>query len=414
MIRAQVSPPRCMLPPVTNSPAVASFNAKPSDRPSAIGPERPDGHAAAEVADDLARQTYCILGLPVDAVAMPEVLQRIETAAAGTAPLLFSTINVNYLAFCETDPAFRETILLSDLCVIDGMPVVLIARLMGLPVRRRIAGSDVFAILKSRPTDGNIKVFLLGGDAGVAEAAGRAINRHAGRMQCVGAVYPGFGSVDEMSRAEIIDQINASGANFLVLSLGAQKAHHWLLRNHQRVRAPIRAHLGAVINFEAGTVKRAPRRVAHLGLEWLWRIKEEPRLWRRYWRDGRVLLRLVLTRAVPLAVADRLRRLRRESSQELRVSRVESDAAVTLRLAGDATASYVAPAIAAFRAALDSKKQLLVDLSAIRRIDSRFFGLLLMLRKQLEGSGYRLVLTGISPQTARLFRRNGVGFLLSQ
>lgn len=404
-----------MLPPVTSSPAVACSSTASSDRPDAIRPLEPNANlgTAHQAADDLARQTYCVLGLPIDAVDVPEVLERIETAAAGTAPLLVSTVNVNYLAFCQTDPAFRDTVLLSDLCVIDGMPVVLIARLMGLPVRRRIAGSDLFATLRSRPS-ANLKVFLMGGDEGVAEAAARAINRRADRMRCVGAVYPGFGSVDEMSGAETIDQINASGANFLVLSLGAQKAHHWLLHNHERLRVPIRAHLGAVINFEAGTVKRAPRRVAQLGLEWLWRIKEEPRLWRRYWRDGRVLLRLVLTRAIPVAVAARLQQLRPASGQELNVARTESETAVTLSLAGDATAPSVGTATAAFRAALDSQKQLLVDLSATRRIDCRFFGLLLMLRKQLKGSGRRLVLTGISPQTARLFRRNGVAFLLSQ
>jgi len=350
--------------------------------------------------------------LPIDAVEMPDVLLRIEAAAAGTAPLLLSTVNVNYLAFSETDPAFKDSILRSDLCVIDGMPVVWIARLMGLPIRRRIAGSDLFATLKSRASARNIKLFLLGGDAGVADAAARAINHRTDSMQCVGSANPGFGSVEEMSRAEIIDQINASGANFLIIALGAQKGHHWLLRNHDRLRVPVRTHLGAVLNFEAGTVRRAPHRMAKLGLEWTWRIKEEPRLWRRYWRDGRVLLHLFLTRGLPVALDARLQRLRFAQSQELRVHKAEAGTAVTVSLTGDAIAPYADAAISEFRAAVRSQKQLLVDLSATRRIDSRFFGLLLMVRKQLEGSGRHLVLTGISPRIARLFRRNGVAFLL--
>jgi N-acetylglucosaminyldiphosphoundecaprenol N-acetyl-beta-D-mannosaminyltransferase len=398
---------------VTGSPAVACSRLESG---AAFGSEQLSPHRVAdqEAPDDLARPVYCIFGLPIDAVEMPEVLLRVEAAAAGTTPLLVSTVNVNYLAFTETDPAFKETILRSDLCVIDGMPVVWIARLMGLPIRRRIAGSDVFAALKSRPSARNLKLFLLGGNDGVAEAAARAINQRADRMQCVGSINPGFGSVEELSRPEIVDQINASGANFLIIALGAQKGHHWLLRNHNRLRAPIRTYLGAVMNFEAGTVKRAPHHMARLGLEWLWRIKEEPWLWRRYWCDGQLLLRLFLSRALPLALADRLQRLRfAESGRELRVGKAEADGAVTLRLAGDATAPFVETAISEFRAALDSQKRLLIDLSATRRIDSRFFGLLLMLRKQLESSGRRLVLTGISPRIARLFRRNGVAFLLS-
>jgi N-acetylglucosaminyldiphosphoundecaprenol N-acetyl-beta-D-mannosaminyltransferase len=395
--------------------AVARVRPESREEPDAGEPEL-SPHLVADwgAPDDLARQVYCVLGLPIDAVEMPEVLLRIEAAAAGTTPLLLSTVNVNYLAFSETDPTFKALVLRGDLCVIDGMPVVWIARLMGLPIRRRIAGSDVFAALKSRPSARNLKLFLLGGDEGVAEAAAQAVNQWTDRMQCVGSINPGFGSVDEMSRTEIIDQINASGANFLIIALGAQKGHHWLLRNHDRLRVPIRTHLGAVLNFEAGTVKRAPRRMAKLGLEWLWRIKEEPRLWRRYWFDGQVLLRLLLTRALPLALAARLQRLRfAESDQELHVDKAEVGTAVTLRLAGDAIAPYADTAISEFRAALNSQKQLLIDLSATRRIDSRFFGLLLMVRKQLEGSGRRLVLTGISPRIARLFRRNGVAFLLS-
>jgi N-acetylglucosaminyldiphosphoundecaprenol N-acetyl-beta-D-mannosaminyltransferase len=370
--------------------------------------------ADSEASDDLARQIYCILGLPIDAVEMLDVVRRIEAAAASTTPLLISTINVNFLAFSETDPAFKDSILRSDLCIIDGMPVVWIARLMGLPIRRRTAGSDVFAALKSRPSAGNLKLFLFGGNEGVAEAAARAINQRTDRMQCVGTCYPGFAGIEEMSRTEIIDQINASGANFLIVSLGAQKGQHWLLRNHNRLRIPIRANFGAVLNFEAGTVKRAPHRMAKLGLEWVWRIKEEPWLWRRYWHDGQKLLRLLLTEALPLALAARWQRLPfARSGRELRVDKVEEGTTMTLHLAGDATAPYVATAISEFRAALNSQKQLLIDMSATRRIDSRFFGLLLMLRKQLEGSGRRLVLTGISSRIARLFRRNGVAFLLS-
>jgi N-acetylglucosaminyldiphosphoundecaprenol N-acetyl-beta-D-mannosaminyltransferase len=349
----------------------------------------------------------------MDAVEMTDVLPRIEAAAASTMPFLISTVNVNFLALSQTDPAFKESILRSDLCIVDGMPVVWIARLMGLPIGRRIAGSDVFAALKSRPSAKNLKLFLFGGDEGVAEAAARAINQRTDCMQCVGSLYPGRGSIDDMSRTEIIDQINASGANFLVVTLGAQKGHHWLLRNHDRLRIPIRTHLGAVLNFEAGTVKRAPRRVANLGLEWLWRIKEEPRLWRRYWHDGQVFLRLLLAQALPLAVAARWQRLRfSRGPQKLHVDKAEDGTAVILHLAGDAAVPYVATAVSEFRAALNSQKQLLIDLSATRRIDSRFFGLLLMLKKQLEASERRLVFTGISSRIAGLFRCNGVAFLL--
>ena len=103
-----------------------------------------------------------------------------------------------------------------------------------------------------------------------------------------------------MSTPAIIDAINASDADFLAVALGAKKGQAWLQQNHARLRIPVRVHLGATINFQAGTLKRAPTLIQRLGLEWLWRIKEEPQLWRRYWNDGLALLGLLITRVFPL------------------------------------------------------------------------------------------------------------------
>ena len=133
----------------------------------------------------------------------------------------------------------------------------------------------------------------------MAEIAARALNSRPGGVKVVGWFYPGFCSAEEMSRNDIIDRINSSGADFLVVALGSQKGNLWLQRNHHRLRIPVRAHFGATLNFQAGTVARAPSVMQKLGLEWLWRIKEEPYLWKRYWNDGRAMLRLLLTHVLP-------------------------------------------------------------------------------------------------------------------
>jgi N-acetylglucosaminyldiphosphoundecaprenol N-acetyl-beta-D-mannosaminyltransferase len=216
-----------------------------------------------------------------------------------------------------------------------------------------------------------------------------------------------------MSDDAFINAINASHADLLIVALGAAKGQPWLLRNHYRLRPPVRSHFGAAINFAAGTLKRAPPILRRLGLEWLWRIKEEPQLWRRYGHDAGVLLRLFITRVLPLAIAARWQRRWAGKPQQLRIDRTQGAAGVTLRLCGDATAHYVGHAISCFRGALINQKQLLIDLSAVRRIDIRFFGLFLMLRKQLNAKSASLKFIGISPRLARLFRLNGVEFLLS-
>jgi N-acetylglucosaminyldiphosphoundecaprenol N-acetyl-beta-D-mannosaminyltransferase len=346
---------------------------------------------------------------------MPAVLRSIEAAAAHVASFVISTPNLNFLVNSQMDPEFRESLLLSDLCPTDGMPIVWIARLMGIPIRQRIAGSDIFEALRVRPRAGDpLKIILFGSTEGVAAAASRRLNDEPSGLKCVGWICPGFGDVDELSQDHFIDQINASNADFLVASLGAKKGQIWLQRNNRRLRIPIRAHLGATVNFQAGTVKRAPYVMQRLGLEWLWRIREEPHLWRRYWHDGCVLVSLMLTRILPLAIEARsLRRQCERDGHDLVIEQTHNSASVTLRFRGYATRAHASKAISCFRDAVAAKKKITLDFTETRAADARFFGLLLMLKKQLQGEGAALTFVGVSPRLGRLFRLHGLGYLLS-
>ena len=370
---------------------------------------------SAAIHDDLCREVYCILGMPIDAIEMPEVLLRIEEAAEIASPFVISTPNLNFLVNSQVDAEFRESLLASDLCPADGMPIVWIARLLGLPIERRVAGSDIFEALKSRPHSNKpLKVFLFGVTEEVAAAAARHLNRNTDSLKCIGWICPGFGTLDELSQQHFIDQINSSDADFLVAALGAKKGQLWLQRNHRRLRVPIRAHLGATINFQAGTFKRAPSAMRKVGLEWLWRIKEEPTLWRRYGHDGGMLICLMLTRVLPLAIGARWLRLRAScGSHDLVIVQSQNDLTVTLRLSGYATTEQVPETIACFRDALASGKHVELDFSATRAIDARFFGLLLMLRKVLRSRGAIPSFVGVSPKLRRLFRLNGLLYLVS-
>jgi N-acetylglucosaminyldiphosphoundecaprenol N-acetyl-beta-D-mannosaminyltransferase len=312
--------------------------------------------ASAASLDDLGRNVYCVLGLPIDALDMPAILRRIEAAAASRAPFLISTPNSNFLVHSRSDPEFRESVLDSDLCPADGMSVVWICRLIGIPITHRLSGSDIFEALKVPNRDGRqLKVFLFGGAPGVAAAAAEKLNAAPLGLSCVGTLDPGFGSIEEMSRDPIIDQVNASGADFLAASLGAKKGQLWLHRNHQRLTVPVRAHLGAAINFQAETIKRAPHRLQTWGLEWLWRIKEEPHLWRRYGYDGGVLLRLLFTRILPLAIINRWYRLKSQRQpKELLIKIEQKQDSVTIGLEGDATDRHIDKAISFFQDKLSS------------------------------------------------------------
>lgn len=374
-----------------------------------------DARALVQRPDELSREVFGVLGVPIDALGLSASLRTLEAAVARGGPFLFSTPNVNFLVSSKAERQFRESLLLSDMCPVDGMPIVWIARLLGVPIKDRVSGADLFDALKladgfERP----LTVFLFGGADEIADQVGRALNARPRGLKCVGSLNPGFGTVAEMSNDEIIRAINDSGADILAVFLNARKAQAWLLHNHERLQIPVRAQFGATINFQAGTIKRAPSFVRNAGFEWLWRIKEEPYLWRRYWSDGKSLLHLFVSCALPLAVDAAWARLGGAGQADgLRLTLKEDDFAVTVAPSGLAVSRYIDDAIGRFRDALGRHKPIVVDLATTRLIDPRFFGLLLMVRKQLRNRGQALRFANLTPRLARAFRLNGFEYLLS-
>ena len=164
----------------------------------------------------------------------------------------------------------------------------------------------------------------------------------------------------------------------------------------------------------ASRERRAPRFFQTLGLEWLWRIKEEPRLWWRYFHDGIVMMQLLFTRVLPLAITAQWQRLGRgRNGQDLLIKRSQDQDTIVLSLSGAATAPHIDKAIAWFRDVVAANRPITIDLAGAYAVDARFLGLLLMLRKQVKGQGTRLNFTGFPFYIARMFRLNGFEFLLS-
>src|SRR5580698_7341696 len=192
---------------------------------------RTDIAMSVRIYDDLSREVYCVLGIPIDAVAMAQVVQKIEVAVANRTKLSLATPNLNFLVNSLNDPEFRDSLLESDLNPADGMPIIWVARVLGIPLKSRVAGSDIFQALKTPPDSvPPITVFFFGSSEEVAAAAARSINASSG-LRCIGWVCPGHGSVEEMSTDEVLSPVIRSKADFLVAALGAKKGQIWLSRN---------------------------------------------------------------------------------------------------------------------------------------------------------------------------------------
>ncbi len=289
-------------------------------------------HEATGYTVDFNRDLCFLLGLPFDVIDLDTAVARIRAAVASRTRLFISTPNTNFVVAARRDAAFRDSVFHSDMSLMDGKPLVWAARLMGIPVPERVSGADVFEALR-RPGSDPMSVYLFGGQPGVAARAAANINAAQGPLKCVGFDEAGFGSVEDMSDDATIERINASGADFLVVSLGAAKGQAWIEHNLPRLQVPVVSHLGAVVGFVAGSVKRAPPWMRRSGLEWLWRVKEEPHLWKRYVSDGLVFLGLLAFDVAPGA----LRRLSssRPNEAEKKVCEIsESETGMTITLAG--------------------------------------------------------------------------------
>jgi N-acetylglucosaminyldiphosphoundecaprenol N-acetyl-beta-D-mannosaminyltransferase len=352
---------------------------------------------------DFHRDIHCILGLPFDALTVSGVVQRLLEAAAQRTRCFLSTPNLNFLVGCQRDPRFRDSVIHSDLSIADGMPMVWIARLLDIPIRERVAGSTLFERLRKGGAR-QLAVYFFGGGSGAAAAACRRLRAEAGGLTCVGYDAPGYGAIEEMSGDATIRRINESGADFLVVALGAKKGQAWIERNLDRIEVPIISHLGAVLNFTAGIVERAPRWMQVTGLEWLWRIKEEPALWRRYVWDGSALLALIATRVLPYAWYLRCHRPNAGAlaSASADLGDDGSQCAITLR--GAWTRENIGPLRDCLSAAASRGRDVRLELAEVTYVDSAFVALVMLLHAHQTQSRRRLTVVSASAPVRRVIR----------
>jgi len=336
------------------------------------------------------RGVWSVFGMPVDAVSLDQAEAHVRAAIRARRRLSFVTPNLNWLVRALRDDTAMRQVREADLSLADGAPVVWLARKLGAPLPERVAGSDLFQRLRQpRPGEPPISVFFFGGRAGAAEKAAEALNAEAGGMVACGHLNPGYGDVAAMSTPDIMERINRARPDFLVVSLGAAKGQAWISANQDRLEVPVIAHLGAVVDFVAGTVARAPAWMQRAGLEWLWRILAEPALFRRYGSDGWSLLRLVPGRLWPL----RRRTARLPERGPARIETVISAEPYRLALQGDFSGD-LDDLRTAFAEAVASDRDVMIALGGVGRIDARLPGLIALLQARLGAAGRGLTLTG--------------------
>ena len=216
-----------------------------------------------------------------------EVLERVR---AGEQTLVL-TVNVDFaVRFLQQsgDERFQAACRAAEVVVADGMPIVWASRLMGRPLPCRVTGVDLMVDLCKAAAENDLSVSFLGAPPGVAERAAALLRTQLPRLRVAGVHAPplGFETItSEMEKA--LEAANAGQPDFLFVAFGSPKAEVWVHRVRTRLRARAVMGVGGALDMLAGRVPRAPGWMQGAGVEWAWRLWQEPtRLWRRYLTDG--------------------------------------------------------------------------------------------------------------------------------
>lgn len=236
-----------------------------------------------------------LLNVWADDLSMDDLLQRMVTTGA-----VVFTVNPDHLYHLQYNPAFVQAYRSADIITVDSHYVRLALRLLGRGVAHRLPGSDIVPAFCARNAGNpDVRIFLLGARPGVAQAARESMNRKAGREMVVGAHGPSMNFVDDPAEIDAaLKMIEASGANVLLVGLGAPKQELWIASvRHRLPQVKVMMGIGATIDYEAGEVKRAPMLLRRLGLEWTYRVATEPRRYlMRYVRSSKFLWWMLMDR----------------------------------------------------------------------------------------------------------------------
>ena len=236
-----------------------------------------------------ARDEIDLLGITIDDRTLSDAVDEIARAARGTRRRHFCFVNAHCLNLACTDDSYYETLRSADRVYGDGTGVRWAGKRVGQPVRDNVNGTDLFPELWRRAASDGLRLFLYGGRPGVAAGAGARMRERYGDAMVVGLRH-GYGS-----DAEVLTAIESARPDIVLVGLGAPRQDLWIHAKQDCIAAPVVIGVGGLFDYYSDRIPRARYRWRQLGVEWAWRLLQEPgRMWRRYLLGNPLFLARVL------------------------------------------------------------------------------------------------------------------------
>ena len=227
-----------------------------------------------------------VLGVPLALTDYERTIEWMDATIATGQRGYVCVAAVHTVMACQEDPELRAAVLGSDLTVPDGQPLVWAMNALGHDLSSRVYGPDLMARYCERAALTGARMFLYGGrnQGALVQLALNLRTRYPG-LNIVGGYAPPFRALTGEEEDFVLDEINRSQADVVWVGIGVPKQEKWMAAMRDRLRAPVLVGVGAAFDFHAGLVSQAPRWMQSMGLEWAYRLLQEPgRLWRRYLR----------------------------------------------------------------------------------------------------------------------------------
>ena len=385
----------------------------------------------------MSRDTIIILGIPVDNLTMDEAISSIfsmvdDYAADGRARQV-ATVNVDFVVNTLSwrlknirHPELLDILRRADLVTADGMPLVWISRLLGVPLKERVTGADLVPKLAEEAAKRGKSIFLLGGRGDVGQQAADTLKGRYPDLKIAG-IYSPFVHVEGEAIAvageedeQILEEVNRSGADILLLAFGNPKQEVWFDRNRDKLKIPVSIGIGGTYEFIVGTVTRAPEWMQKTGLEWIYRITQDPkRLIKRYF-VGFFKFGIMVW---PSILYYRYRRFRYRLSHRNDPSEGDRRIGETATLKGNITeikfperldASFLEISREELAEQLGSAANVVLDFNQTRFIDSSGLGYIAKIWNRDATGGKAVHLIGVGPELVHFFKLNRLWDLFSK
>jgi N-acetylglucosaminyldiphosphoundecaprenol N-acetyl-beta-D-mannosaminyltransferase len=251
-------------------PRTAPHSVQPAAGPAPAAPATPE--------------TVDVLGVPVALTTYDRTLDWIDgMVAAGERGYVCVAAVHTIMAFGE-DPELRDAVLASSMTVPDGQPIVWALKALGHPLPDRVYGPTLMAKACERAARSGQRIFLYGGrNEGALVQLTLNLRRRFPGIRIVGGYSPPYRELTDEEERQVVDMIGGSGADVVWVGIGVPKQEKWMRAMRPKLHAPVLIGVGAAFDFHAGLIPQAPAVLQRLGLEWAFRLAQEPgRLWKRY------------------------------------------------------------------------------------------------------------------------------------